>query len=169
MALNFYKKLRESLDNISFIDYQEFIIHHEESEMEHSEDFISKYGKAKWAIVDILNKNYNQVLDKPFDLINWLHYKEEDELSYFLNEVGSNVLHHSQFKAPFKFHLWMGQKGFVVGVEQKGRGFNAEHVHLNKIKDNKGAAFDFFRKCEGEVFFDDSKNSKIVYFEHLFK
>ena len=165
MTLNFNKTLQQALDNISQTDYHEFLIHEEESATEHHEVLITKYGDAKWAIVDLLNQKYSQRLEQPFDLINWLHYNENDELAYFLNEVGSNVLNYSEFKAPYKFHLWLGERGFIVGIEQKGKGFDAEKIHHENIKEGEGAAFDFFRKCKGEVFFDVHKEVRVVYFE----
>ena len=164
MVIHFTKTVQDALKTISFTSYHEFLIHHEESATEHSQELISKYGDAKWAIVDLLNKKFSQ----NSDLINWLHHNQEDELSYFLNEVGSNVLNYSEFKAPYKFHLWVGSHGFVVGVEQKGTSFNAELIERECMKDNEGAAFDFFRKCKSSIFFDDARSARIVYFEHKF-
>ena len=69
---------------------------------------------------------------------------------------------------PHKFHLWLGEKGFIIGIEQKGKGFNPIHINENLIKNNKGAAFEFFRECNGKVFFDNSEDAKVVYFKKLF-
>tara|TARA_Y100000310_G_C20500102_1_gene723538 strand:+ start:264 stop:761 length:498 start_codon:yes stop_codon:yes gene_type:complete len=160
MTLNFNKTLQQALDNINYLDYQEFPVHHTEEKADHSE-ILESYADSKWEIVNLLNQKFNLNTD----LANWLNYDQTDEVSYFLNEVGSNSLHHSEFKAPHKFHLWRGENGFVIGVEQKGAGFDAEHVEENKVMDNQGAAFDFFRSCKGNIFFDDSKNAKVVYFE----
>src|SRR3989338_7434284 len=124
---------------------------------------IEVYGHAKWKIVDLLNEKYSTILKDKFDLYNWLDYNEHDEVAYFLNEAGSNALNHSEFKMPSHFHLWMGKKGFVIGIEQQGRGFDAEKINRENIKSNEGAAFEFYRKCKGMVFFDDPKNAQIVY------
>ena len=103
-----------------------------------------------------------------FDLYNWLEFNSKDEVAYFLNEAGSNCLTYSDHKTPHKFHLWLGSKGFIIGIEQLGTGFNASEINEKKIKDNEGAAFEFFRNCQSEIFFDDSQKAKIVYMEHLF-
>jgi hypothetical protein len=168
MALHFDKTLKEALKNIEFVAYHEFLIHAEDRHPEDKQKLISRYGEAKWAIIDLLNKEYNEILTEPFDLLNWLHFNENDELAYFLNEVGSNVLSYSQFKIPYKFHLWLGDKGFIVGIEQKGIGFDAEKIDKQKVFENEGAAFNFFRKCRSNVFFDDKNDTKTIYFEYEF-
>ncbi|MBI2661919.1 hypothetical protein HYX11_00480, partial [Candidatus Woesearchaeota archaeon] len=99
---------------------------------------------------------------------NWLRHNANDEVAYFLSETGANCLNYSLFRAPHKFHLWLGKKGFVIGIEQKGRGFPAVDVNAKKIKINEGAAFEFFRTCKGEIFFDDANSAKVVYIEARF-
>ncbi len=168
MVIHFDKTLQDALQNIGQYHYKGFPIHQQDIRTSHHSHLIKTYGEAKWAIVDAVNTRYSAMLEKPFDLINWLHHNQEDELSYFLSEAGSNSLHHSSLGAPACFHLWMGENGFVVGVQQNGDGFNAEQVSSQRIMDNKGAAFTFFRNCQGSVFFDDSSNAKVVYFEKLF-
>jgi hypothetical protein len=161
--INFFKNISKSLETIQQKFHKEFLVHEEESVSNHNEEMINSYGDTKWKIVDLVNEKYGTF----FDLYNWLHYIEDDELAYFLNEMGSNVLHNSQFKAPSKFHLWMGEKGFIVGIEQKGKGFNAQYISEKNLKENEGSGFSFLKKCNGEVFFDDPTNAKVVYFEHL--
>ena len=114
----------------------------------------------------MLNQKYSRLLENGFDLYNWLNYQNKDEVAYFLNEAGSNALNYSQFKAPSKFHLWFGKKGFIIGIEQKGQGFNASKVDSERLKDNQGAAFDFFRNCKSKIFFDNDQDAKIVYMEY---
>jgi len=172
MVLHFQRTLPEALKKIEFEanhsgHYQEIIVH--EKEELSSDDNLPAYGDAKWKIVDLLNEKFSSVLKEPFDLYNWLNYNENDELAYFLNEAGSNCLNYSEFKMPHKFHLWMGKKGFVVGIEQKGKGFNAEEVHNSRIKDGEGAAFDFYRKAKSKIFFDNGKNARVVYLELIVK
>ena len=60
--------------------------------------------------------------------------------------------------------MWLGKKGFVIGISQKGEGFSAVEVDDKKIKTNEGAAFDFFRNCKGEIFFDNPQQVRMVYF-----
>ena len=168
MTIHFRKNLKEALSNIQHTNYHEFIIHDKEEERINHDEVIGAYGNSKWAVVDKLNEKHSHILDSPIDLHNWLNYNENDEVSYFLNEAGSNTLSHSEYKAPFKFHLWHGSKGFVIGVEQKGKGFNARKVDEERIMDNKGAAFDFFRRCKSSIFFDNAEDAKIVYFEFMF-
>ncbi|PIN87913.1 hypothetical protein COV12_01325 [Candidatus Woesearchaeota archaeon CG10_big_fil_rev_8_21_14_0_10_32_24] len=164
MAIDFDNTLDFALEKIRNHEYHEFEIHPDEVEVTHEHDLIERYGNAKWAIVDLLNQKYGRKID----LQNWLDHKEDD-VAYFLNEAGSNSLHHSEFKAPCKFHLWMGVYGFIIGIEQKGKGFDASFVNEHKIKTNEGAAFNFFRKCKGKVFFDDSKNTTTIFYKELLK
>jgi hypothetical protein len=169
--LNFNLTLQEALNNIHFTEkFLEFNIHEEERERcDHTDkELIERYGDAKWKVIDTLNQQYNTILASEFDLYNWLYHKENDDVAYFLNEVGSNCLNHSQFKAPHAFRIWFGSKGFILGIQQKGRGFNAKKVHVEKIRENEGAAFDFFRNCKNKIFFDNPKESKIIFMEFMF-
>ena len=171
MVLHFRKSFLESLKGISYQKkHHEFMIHQEaEERTEHNfPGIIQRYGETKWKVVDILNEYYNSLLPQKFDLYNWLHGQESDELAYFLNEAGSNCLNHSQFKSPHKFHVWLGERGFIVGIEQLGKGFPAELVHKKRIKQNEGAAFGFFEKCRSSIFFDDPKDAKMVFMEYRF-
>ena len=177
MVLHFTQQLHQALQEIEFIEHQEWIVHEPEEERTYniSDEILGKYGDCKWAIVDLLNQKYgsalgsqfNLALNGKFDLYNWINKNKQDEVAYFLNEAGSNCLNYSEFKAPYKFHLWLGEKGFIIGLEQKGKGFNAEAVHQQKIKENEGAAFEFFRECNSKIFFDDSVNAKIIYLQFL--
>ncbi len=164
MTLSFHHTLPQALENIQFTGNQTtFPIHPQSSTR--TEETIVKYGHAKWAIVDKLNKQYSVILNAEFNLYHWLHYNEHDEVAYFLNEAGSNALNHSEFKMPSHFHLWMGTKGFVIGIEQQGKGFDAEKIDQEKIKEGEGAAFEFYRKCKGIVFFDEPEKARVVYLE----
>ena len=173
MGIYFQRTLQKSLDSIKAKDYKELEIHPHQiirtNNPNNSSQIIEVYGNAKWAVVDLLNEQYSKILKNKFDLYNWLHHNENDEVAYFLNEAGSNCLNYSEFKAPSTFHLWLGENGFLIGIEQQGRGFNAVKIDENKIKENEGAAFNFFRNCKGKVFFDDGENAKIIYFECLLK
>lgn len=167
MVISFQKNLPAALQAINDInDHHLFPVH--ELRKVRTDDVLSVYGDAKWKIVDILNERYSSILSEKFDLYNWLHEREQDEVAYFLNEAGSNCLSHSEFKAPSQFHLWLGPKGFVIGIQQNGKGFDARHVHEHKIKDNKGAAFDFFRRSRSSIFFDDPEEARTVFMEYLF-
>ncbi len=170
MVLSFTKTLSQALEEIELAKQEIFPVHKSMVERDQNNNhlIIQRYGKAKWAIVDQLNGEYSAILNRKFDLYNWLYFQEDDEVAYFLNEVGNNSLHYSQFKAPAKFHLWKGKKGFVLGIEQFGQGFDAMYVDKNNIKQTAGAAFDFFRKCRSEIFFDDPKNAKIVFMQYKF-
>ena len=170
MALHFTKTLQEALENIGSFDYQQLSVYESEEVRTYmiSDEVIGQYGDAKWSVVDILNEKYGALLFNKFDLHNWLEKNWEDEVAYFLNEAGSNSLNYSEFLAPFCFHLWLGKKGFVIGIEQKGKGFNAKKINEEKLKENKGGAFAFFRACKNVVFFDDPENAKIAYLELKF-
>jgi len=164
MVIYFDKKLNSALHKIGEYEYRELEIYLNQEVVKHEHDLIERYGNAKWAIVDLLNERYGTKID----LQNWLDYKEDD-VAHFLNEAGSNSLHHSEFRAPWRFHLWLGEKGFIIGIEQKGRGFDASYVNSERVKDNEGAAFEFYRRCKGKVFFDDPKNARVIYYKELLK
>ncbi len=171
MALHFTRTLTEALKNIGFSDeYYELPVYEAEEIRNYlvSDEIIGKYGEAKWVIVDLLNEKYGAILFNRFDLHNWLEKNQDDEVAYFLNEAGSNSLNYSEFKAPSKFHLWLGKNGFVIGIEQKGKGFNAVKVHEEKLKENQGGAFRFFRECKNMVFFDNVEDARVVYFQVTF-
>jgi len=171
MVLHFTKSLQEALEEISFdTEYSEFVVHEHEEVLDKEKHvgFLERYGEAKWGVVDLLNSRYSNKLRDTFDLYNWLHYNTNDEVAYFLSEVGSNCLNYSSFKAPHKFHVWLGKKGFVIGISQKGEGFSALQVEEKKIKENEGAAFEFFRRCRSEIFFDDATCARMVYMKWKF-
>ena len=167
MVLHIAKTIQQALQNIGNHYYHQFFLHNQERISSNSPELIDKYGQLKWQIVDLLNERYSQVLKDKFDLYNWLNYNQNDEVAYFLNETGSNCLSYSDHKIPHKFHLWLGKKGFIIGIEQLGSGFNALEVNEKRLKDNEGAAFEFFRNCKSSIFFDDSRKARIVYMEHL--
>ncbi len=162
MVLQFNLVLNDSLKRIDFTNYHEINVHPHSSVVEHS-SIVGKYNGAKLMIIELLNKQYNT----EFNLHNWINYNENDEVAYFLNEVGNNSLHYSEFGCAAKFHLWKGSKGFVIGIEQKGKGFDAKNVNENRVFNTQGKGFEFFRNCSNVIFFDDSKNAKIVYMECL--
>ena len=171
MAIHFSKTLQEALENIEFSAYHELPVYDAEEVRTHliSDSMIEQYGNAKWAVVDILNEKYGAILFNKFDLYNWLEKNKDDEVAYFLNEAGSNSLNYSEYLAPSTFHLWLGKKGFVIGIEQKGKGFNAVKINEEKLKENQGGAFAFFRECKGIVFFDDAEEARVVYLEVKFQ
>lgn len=144
--------------------YVTFPVHEQEQPATHSEIFISKYGSAKARIAELLNQRYAQSLSKPIDLHNWLYHRQEDEVAYFLNEAGSNAINHSIYKAPAKFHLWLGEKGFIIGVEQHGKGFAVEQLTKSIRQKNGGEGSLFFRACKATIFFDNPKEARVVYF-----
>ncbi|MBU0470199.1 MAG: hypothetical protein KKA62_03085 [Nanoarchaeota archaeon] len=170
MVIDFSRTLQKALEKIGFTgEHHELSVHELEEVRTYtsSDEIICSYGEAKWSIVDLLNKNYSSLFDSSFDLYNWLNDNPKDEVSYFLNEAGSNSLNYSDYKAPSRFHLWLGRTGFVIAIEQKGEGFDAEEVHNLKIKENEGTAFEFFRNCKSKIFFDTTKKAKVVFMEHL--
>tara|TARA_B100000315_G_C14517573_1_gene559917 strand:+ start:845 stop:1372 length:528 start_codon:yes stop_codon:yes gene_type:complete len=175
MVIHFNKTLQQALTNINFQEYHELAVHQEEHQVCPIADkkIIDLYGEQMWAVVDLINNKLtnegknSQVFNGKFDLYNWINH-QPDEVAYFLSETGSNCINFSEFKAPAKFHLWLGRKGFVIGVEQKGMSFDAEKVNNHRIKDNEGAAFEFYRNCRSSIFFDNHQETRIVYLEYLF-
>src|SRR3989338_1041460 len=173
MVLNFQLQLPQALLEIAYTSqYHSFIIHDKETILpspllnsQQHDQFIEQYAAAKWGIVDLLNQTYSKILKSKFDLYNWATHNTNDEVAYFLTEAGSNCMNYAQFKAPHTFHLWCGRNGFIIGIEQKGQPFPAQLIDEKNIKQNEGAAFEFYRKCKGIVFFDDPENSTIIYFK----
>ena len=171
MAIHLTKKISEAIKKIVSLEfpgleYHEFVVSESEEPRTYlnSDELIERYGQFKWHIVDLINEKYGS----SFDLHNWIDKISSDEVAYFLNEAGSNCLNYSQFKIPRGFHLWLGKNGFIIALEQKGLGFNAEKVHNLRLKENEGEGFDFYRNCHGKIFFDDNQDAKIIYFKHLF-
>lgn len=165
MVISFLFNQKEALKEIRWTKEKKIILIETEK---NSDDFVIDYGKAKWAIVDLLNEKYSKFFVEPIDLYNWLKYNSNDEVSYFLNEAGSNALNYAEQKKPTAFHLWLGEKGFVMGIEQEKKGFDAVRVDSLRLRENEGAGFDFFRNCRGKVFFDNRRNARLVYFMQLF-
>ncbi len=171
MVLDFNKKLAEALKDIAYTtECHTFVVHEHEKEWDKSDEegFIERYGAAKWGIIEKLNAKYGDVLLRKADLYNWFYHIEEDEVAYFLSEAGSNCMNYSEFKAPYQFWLWLGEKGFIMGIEQRGRGFCAIEIDQKGMKENEGAAFEFYRRCSSLIFFDDARCAKTVYFEVKF-
>lgn len=160
MTIKFTTTLLGTLTQLEKITYHQFIIHDKEElrTLENTDELLEKYADGKCWVIDTLNKRYNT----NFNQENWLNYKE-DKVAWFVNETGSNCLNYSEFKIPAKFHLWLGDEGFVIGIEQLGKGFNSFEINKRIIKENKGAAFNFYRECKGVVFFDDKEEAKVVY------
>jgi len=167
MALHFDYNLRKSLVEIDFVEEtEEFLVHqNEESRVfTNSCEIIEKYGSAKEDVARIINEVYGVQIS----LQSWIDDNTQDEVSYFLSEAGSNSLNYSQFKAPERFKVWFGKKGFVISIEQKGQGFNPKKVDEEDIKHNEGRAFKFYRNCNSKVFFDDAEDANVVYLQFMF-
>ncbi|PIN74339.1 hypothetical protein COV20_00240 [Candidatus Woesearchaeota archaeon CG10_big_fil_rev_8_21_14_0_10_45_16] len=164
MVLDFNIGLPEALARIELFEQRNFTVYEEEQERTYhsSDDILERYAEAKARIVEVINEKFGT----SYNLKNWID-KKEDEVAGFLNEAGSNVLANSSYKCPYAFHLWIGRKGFIISVEQKGRGFDAVEVARKGIKENKGGGFAFYRRCKGIVFFDDVKEARKVYLMDL--
>ncbi|MBI2668249.1 hypothetical protein HYX14_00230 [Candidatus Woesearchaeota archaeon] len=169
MSLHFTKTLSESFKDIDVTDYHHFFIHdvEEERTVLNADALIETYGHAKWQIIDLVNSKYSTTLKDKFDLYHWLNHNASDEVAYFLNEAGSNCLNYAEYKIPAKFHLWLGIKGFLIGIEQAGAGFNAQEVMARNQKQNEGAGFSFFQKCKNTIFFDDYQNARIIFMQQI--
>ena len=170
MVLDFERKLTDSLESIGHSgEEHEFLVHDEDLHEVNPQCsmLLSRYSDALHGVVEHVNNRFSTVLDGSFDLLNWIKHNHHDELAYFLSETGNNCLNHSQNKAPHKLKLYLGSKGFVVAVEQEGKGFDAKVVDSSGFYQNEGAAFDFYRNCQSVVFFDDFLDSKVVFMEFL--
>lgn len=114
-----------------------------------------------WNVLDLLNERYWQQLPFLFDHYNWVNHNLQDEVAYFLNEAASNAFNYSELKIPAAFQLWMGKRGFVLGVSQFGQPFNA-----NAIK--PGGGFAFFSRCRCAIFLDDFCRARTIYAMYRF-
>ncbi len=165
MVLNFTLQLSTALASIGYQKKKHDILL---SSSEPGKQPIAEYGNAKWAIVDLLNQEYSSSLQTSIDLHHWINHEEDDEVAYFLNEAGSNTLNYAEQRFPSAFRCWLGERGFILAIEQEGRGFAAERIHQQRIKVNEGAAFSFYRRCRATIFFDDPTNARVVYFKYTF-
>ena len=190
MVLNFDYTLSEALDKVGFTKKLVFNVYNSGKDGADVYDtssggtdvsigesvLLSRYGDAKWGISSVINGNYGSRLKCPVDLYNWLFFCEDDEVSYFVCEMGANVIHH-QGCFPECFEVYLGSSGFVLGVVQNGlnRGqrvkkvFNAVEVDVKKIFSNSGGGFSFLRRCKGVVFFDNPFDVRVVYYVQSFE
>lgn len=168
MTLHFNLDLPYFLKKIGPNIHHCFLVHkHQTERKDHDKETLQKYHDAKWAIVDLLN--INQQIPYTINLYNWLHHQSHDEIAYFLSEAGSNTLNYAEFKAPSHFEAWLGKKGIILGITQQGTPFNPTHINNHNIKENEGAAFDFFRNCNGIIFFDHPTAAQSVYYYYAHK
>ena len=169
MVLDFTRILNDSLLTIgSTKETAEFVIFDMDQPCS-PEEIQIRYSKALWTVVEVINGRYASKLPFEFNLYNWIEHNHKDELAYLLNEASSNCMNYSDYKSSYKFVIHFGEKGFIVGVLQQGKGFNAELIFVNKVKSNEGAGFRFYSDCPSTVFFDDAKNATGLYFEYLFR
>ena len=89
-----------------------------------------------------------------------------DDITYFFAETYFNVAFYGDYHFPSMIQAWVGESSFVLSVGQKGNGFDAEMVNQTRRKQNAGGAFNFFRSCESEIFFDNPNNARIVFMEY---
>ncbi|MAG72951.1 hypothetical protein CL620_01440 [archaeon] len=167
MVLNFDLNLKQAKKEIKYSEQREFIIYENEEvrTYETSDEWLEKFAAAQHAIVDLLNKKYKLNID----LQNWVKGDTTDEVSSFLNEASSNCFANAQYKCVWKMVLYLGDKGFILGVFQKGKGFNAKEINTSKKKENVGKGFDFYRECKNVIFFDDPKDATTLFFSCSFE
>ncbi len=192
MVVNFAYSLQKALQEIKVQDSYSFLVQDAEIKrsLQNSDELLEKYQQAKWQLVDLLNSL--EIEEFSVNLHNWLNGDFSDAVAYFLNEAGSNSLFHSEFKIPAKFHLWLGEEGFILGIEQLGKGFDAERVLQNNLQDNVqdsitdnvqdnreailsihkrngGLGFSFFKNCQNFIFFDNPKEARVIFMQGKFK
>ncbi|MBT4538899.1 hypothetical protein HOI26_02215 [Candidatus Woesearchaeota archaeon] len=160
MVIHYTKELEKTRKIIEKESYYHFPVSEEKRHITNTDEILEVYANAKWQIIDLLNKRYKT----NFDLHNWIR-KDEDEVAHFLCEAGSNALESSQNKSPTAFHLWLGKKGFIIGIEQNNS-FNAQEINEQRIKVNKGAGFEYYRRSKSTIFFDSPINTKKIYLHY---
>ncbi len=159
--IKLYLTLHDALAQIEGYGYQEFPVGGFRN-VHTCDELLAIYGDAKWLIVHMLNSRYGHRLAKPFDLFNWIHKQRDDEVAFFLNEAGSNVLNHAEHGIPHKLQVWSGEKGFIIGICQEGKGFDPRTI----VK--PGGGFRFFASSRSTIFFDDLAQVHSVYLLHMF-
>ncbi|MFC1801759.1 hypothetical protein ACFLZB_04830, partial [Nanoarchaeota archaeon] len=84
----------------------------------------------------------------------------------------ANAAWYSQFQFIYGLSLWTGESGFVLGVEQKGNGYDAVTINEKRITSHgDGIGGGFFNLCRDnpqEFFFDNPSDARIVYMKHEF-
>ena len=114
------------------------------------------YDNAKEQIIQKINKRYN----KSHDQYNWIINKE-DELSFFLNEAGSNArLYGNKLK---NITLYLSNSSYIIEYEQN-KTFNPQNVATYNIKKNRGAGFKFYKSCKATIFFNNITNANKIFF-----
>jgi hypothetical protein len=122
---------------------------------------LDEYDNAKEQIIQTINKTYNQNHDQ----YNWIINKE-DELSFFLNEAGSNArLHGNKLK---QITLILATNSYIIEFEQN-KTFNPQNVANYNLKKNRGAGFKFYKSCKATIFFNNKTNANKIYFKQKIK
>jgi hypothetical protein len=157
MVISYNTNLDQEINLIEGYEHKTIFVSDVERTLNNTDEILEKYALTKDRIVELVNKNYGT----NYNLENWVNDKEDD-LAYFLNETGSNMLNYSSNKIPLKFHLYLGKKGFIVAMEQESC-FNAQEVDNKKLKENQGRAFNFYRQSKNKIFFDNPEKAKTVF------
>ena len=89
-----------------------------------------------------------------------------EHLFDFFNHAYSNIFERSQYGRTYKDHYWFGKRGFVIGIEQKGRGFDAVQIDSKRTKNGHGHGFDHYRSCPYPIFFDNSRDARVIYVQY---
>ncbi|HIH11884.1 TPA: hypothetical protein HA241_06860 [Candidatus Woesearchaeota archaeon] len=163
MVLLWSKTVDQALAEVRFTHRYEFEISTEPRTLDNTDEIIPRYAAVKQHIVVILNSHFPHWMGRRFRLKHWLQRKKHDELAYFLNEAGSNCLAYADHKIPAQFRLWIGKKGFLIGITQSGGGFPAREVYVQKRRNNLGGGFRFYARCRSKIFFDSPAKATEVY------
>ncbi|MBW2984400.1 hypothetical protein KY361_04750 [Candidatus Woesearchaeota archaeon] len=163
MVIAFDKTLADALREIGFsesegVHLEEVVydgeVHLSELSPEEQESLFARIGRAYGEV-------FNQVTlcGKSWDVP---HLRN---LSDFISHITTNVRKYSQYGIEYRIHFWQGERGFVVGIEQKGRGFEAKRVDSERIASSYGNGFNFYRACSPYIFFDSPSDARIVYMQ----
>ena len=90
--------------------------------------------------------------------------QQDCTLYAILFEAHASIAMHGDYNFPSKIELWIGKAGFIVGVQQKGRGFNADEIsRTGKHREGGGSGFKTYKELGYDVFFDNPTDARTVY------
>ena len=131
-----------------------------EQSSDYQEDLVQKYLEAvEGEIPNTLKRRFQ---DKP-EMFRSRFGGFCDDITYFFAETYFNVAFYGDYHFPSMIQAWIGESSFVLSVGQEGNGFDAEMVNQTRKIQNAGGAFNFFRSCESEIFFDNPNNARTVF------
>ena len=178
MVIKFSKTLGEALQEIGYggelKNTIEYILHNEEKKIQDmSKDYKSKLVQrfyrevlGKNLIPELVNENYGHLLKEP--LVMPPHSHDCNNPFTFLWERYNDSILYGEYGMPSRFNMWLGQESFILGLEQKGKGFNVIKINKRKPRKRGGTGFKDLRETRHDIFFDNPEDARAVYLQYKF-